>query len=1081
MGISTRTRARRSDSVTEEAVAHQQQPLQELGAATLNSNSSRVDQTTGKDTMPSSDSVDESGTNPGATVETSTQNIEPHMPGGSNGDSVRIPASNIRQFKEAVVNTSKLLKVFSDQEKELSKAKAEISKFHEEAKRTQASYQTLQHDADSRTRELARSNAELENARSLLVQREKELSRVRGLKEDLEAKILELKLAEPVVNHSVPPKSPNALVLEEIEKLKKELEAKEGSLKSLRISRDSIRSSTRAEIMSIQARYAREQKELIERQETEMTRHRQSLAAKETELEQEQERLMQLEMDVSMRSTQLEDQAVELKTSLDDITSKYDAAREAIKRLEGQNKARNAEHRSEVAKLNRAAKKDEKRIAELESAFEKVKAQAKENAKAARENERIRGKSRPRSTATAAEAVSAATEDVANMDIEELREEVATLRVDAVHKDETIRKLGVMVEELERKQNPEGRRPRARVSAMQTEIDELKAELDVRSKKIEALEKVLHFSDGAQNNLSNSSDKDMDTSADPAAAIAQLELKVIALEMGIKERDGKIESLDKELKEAQEMTSERPMRLRHSSAGLSPSAHTPKSTATAGTTSAYGQQNALPRSVAAGLYGSPANSKRRSSTRADSRAHEDPSESLYAEAAELRAKVNKMQHEKAALLELVTDQQVAIHELRSSSSVQRLSGGTALSSPTQTHQKQILARPSALVLSPVIDSDESRFVPAKRPRHSTKSDEGESSSMQILASGSGLAKAAMSSQSKRPASLAVPDTPKQGGRQAVGKDVDSETMERLLKDKRISSVNRAKRLFSHLQKAPHALQQALLQMQDGGVPSIDAAEFVRAIVSFITSLATKAGTDIMVYPSENEYTSSPSNTTDDSDLLSLSDVVVRGLYETEVHIATSIWTVSIKNSQDQFFDGLMQLLAQKTVAPTTRSVAAVCSLARIFAALCLLAADIQRVRIMLCDLLMDAVDSPHTLPVLSNVLAVCPDALRMPQEDESSHDGAEDRSAFRLVVRVFQAIVSGIHDLYSEEHSTAEADALYSIMVERCGWRHPSDAEFADKVFVETSNKLASLEHTSRSYPVVMCAYNLLAPYVAPS
>ncbi|KAJ2579540.1 hypothetical protein EV177_010747, partial [Coemansia sp. RSA 1804] len=114
-------------------------------------------------------------------------------------------------------------------------------------------------------------NAELENARSLLVLREKELSRVRGLKEDLEAKIVELKLAEPVVSHNVPPKSPNTLLLDEIEKLKKELEAKEGSLKSLRISRDSIRSSTKAEIMSIQARYAREQKEMVERQNAEIT------------------------------------------------------------------------------------------------------------------------------------------------------------------------------------------------------------------------------------------------------------------------------------------------------------------------------------------------------------------------------------------------------------------------------------------------------------------------------------------------------------------------------------------------------------------------------------------------------------------------------------------------------------------------------------------------------------------------------------------------------------------------------------------------------------------------------------------
>ncbi|KAJ1731880.1 hypothetical protein LPJ72_003712 [Coemansia sp. Benny D160-2] len=929
--------------------------------------------------MPPSDSADEADNSLGGAVEAPVQNTESNSQSGSTGDSVSIPASNIRQFKEAVVNTSKLLKVFSDQEKELSKAKLEISKCHEEAKRLHASYQGLQHDADSRSRELSRSNAELENARSLLVLREKELSRVRGLKEDLEAKIVELKLAEPVVSHNVPPKSPNTLLLDEIEKLKKELEAKEGSLKSLRISRDSIRSSTKAEIMSIQARYAREQKEMVERQNAEITGHRQGLAAKEAELEQEQERLMQLEMDLSMRSTQLEDQAAELKASLDDMTSKHEAACEVIKRLEGQAKTRSTDHRSEIAKLNRVCKRDEKRIAELESAFEKAKAQAKENAKAAQETAKMRGRSRPRSTATAAEAVSAATEEVANMDIEELREEVATLRVDAVHKDETIRKLGVMVEELERKQNPEGRRPRAKVAAMQTEIDELKAELDVRTKKMEALEKAMCFSESAQSNISGiSRNGGVGPVAEQASAFAQLELKIIALETDIKERDGKIELLNKELKEAQEMKNERPMRLRHSSVGLSPSSNQSSAAAAttlgAASTTTHVQQIAFGRSTASGVFESPLAGKRRGSSRAVSRAPNDPSESLYVEIADLRAKVGKLKQEKGALLELITEQQVTIHQLRN--------------------------------------------------------------------------------------------------------------VERLLKDRRISGVNRAKRFFSHLQKAPHALHKTLLQMHDGDVPLIDAAEFAKVLVPFVASLATKVGADSRVQPSEHEYRSLLSGNEDVADPGLLSHTAIHGLYKTEVDIAASIWIVSIKNSQGQFFNGLMQLLAQKTISPSTRSVAAVCSLARIFASLCLLAADVQRARVMLCDLLMDAVDSPHTLPVLSNVLAVCPDALRMPQESESSHEadeGAEDRSALRLVVRVFQAIASGIHDLYSEEHGKAEADALYAIMVERCGWRRPSNAEYADKIFVETSDKLASLKHSSCSYPVVMCAYNLLAPYVVPA
>ncbi|KAJ2517490.1 hypothetical protein GGI11_003136 [Coemansia sp. RSA 2049] len=1063
--------------------------------------------------MPPSDSADEADNSLGGAVEAPVQNTESNSQSGSTGDSVSIPASNIRQFKEAVVNTSKLLKVFSDQEKELSKAKLEISKCHEEAKRLHASYQGLQHDADSRSRELSRSNAELENARSLLVLREKELSRVRGLKEDLEAKIVELKLAEPVVSHNVPPKSPNTLLLDEIEKLKKELEAKEGSLKSLRISRDSIRSSTKAEIMSIQARYAREQKEMVERQNAEITGHRQGLAAKEAELEQEQERLMQLEMDLSMRSTQLEDQAAELKASLEDMTSKHEAACEVIKRLEGQAKTRSTDHRSEIAKLNRVCKRDEKRIAELESAFEKAKAQAKENAKAAQETAKMRGRSRPRSTATAAEAVSAATEEVANMDIEELREEVATLRVDAVHKDETIRKLGVMVEELERKQNPEGRRPRAKVAAMQTEIDELKAELDVRTKKMEALEKAMCFSESAQSNIGGiSRNGGVGPVAEQASAFAQLELKIIALETDIKERDGKIELLNKELKEAQEMKNERPMRLRHSSVGLSPSSNQSSAAAAttlgAASTTTHVQQTAFGRSTASGVFESPLAGKRKGSSRAVSRAPNDPSESLYVEIADLRAKVGKLKQEKGALLELITEQQVTIHQLRNGSTLRQLAGGPIPFSLTQTGQKQASARPPLFTISPTSstandvdkavgtasvadtqelvadNNDKASLVPAKRPKYSTRSEETVSFGVQTLPSGSVINKGSSLKQSKQKTLASIQGASKQEELQTAGTNVYSETVERLLKDRRISGVNRAKRFFSHLQKAPHALHKALLQMHDGDVPLIDAAEFAKVLVPFVASLATKVGADSRVQPSEHEYRSLFSGNEDVADPGLLSHTAIHGLYKTEVDIAASIWIVSIKNSQGQFFNGLMQLLAQKTISPSTRSVAAVCSLARIFASLCLLAADIQRARVMLCDLLMDAVDSPHTLPVLSNVLAVCPDALRMPQESESNHEAdesAEDRSALRLVVRVFQAIASGIHDLYSEEHGKAEADALYAIMVERCGWRRPSNAEYADKIFVETSDKLASLKHSSCSYPVVMCAYNLLAPYVVPA
>ncbi|KAJ2689175.1 hypothetical protein H4R19_006516, partial [Coemansia spiralis] len=86
---------------------------------------------------------------------------------GDESASVSIPMHNIRQFKETVVNTSRLLKVFGDQEKELTKAKAELARQHEETRRAQTVHQGLQRELDARGRELASANAETDNARSL--------------------------------------------------------------------------------------------------------------------------------------------------------------------------------------------------------------------------------------------------------------------------------------------------------------------------------------------------------------------------------------------------------------------------------------------------------------------------------------------------------------------------------------------------------------------------------------------------------------------------------------------------------------------------------------------------------------------------------------------------------------------------------------------------------------------------------------------------------------------------------------------------------------------------------------------------
>ncbi|PIA18988.1 hypothetical protein COEREDRAFT_79505 [Coemansia reversa NRRL 1564] len=955
--------------------------------------------------------------------------------GDENSASVNIPMQNIRQFKETVVNTSRLLKVFSDQEKELGRTKAELAKQQEDIKRMHTAHQSLQREIDARARELAGANAETENARSLLQLREEELSRVRGLKEDLETKLTELRQAAPTIELSAPPKSPNTVLLEEIEQLKKDLQAKDGSLKSLRISRDSIRSSTKAEIMSIQAKYAREQKELIERQEKEMTVHRASLADKEAELEQEQERLMQLEMDLSMRETQMEDQAAELKASADKASASFRSAQLTIKRLEEEAKARNSEHRTETNRLQRKGAKDEKAIASLEAQVKRLQA----NARTAKESARAGSRHRPRSTA--AEAVIAATEDVAAMSMEELRSEVARLRSDAVHTEETIRRLTVRTVELEREQNPEGPK-RSRVGALQTEIKRLNEEVDARDKKIGAFAAALNLSewdaDKDATEIAEAAAGSGSASAGQAAAtIAQLNIKVISLEKTIQEREHSILRLEAELEKIKEEAEERPRRLRHAS--------TPTSHHSVGLNSDSGGRRALR------VAGSP----------------DSQCEKHYAEIATLRTKTDRLQQDRLALQELVTEQQVKLRQLRSGTSSQ-----PTTSTPTPAQRKR---GPQITML------DETPTVTvstSKRARRDTPSS-GYSDSSGAVAVVKVPRRKPTTIRSKQitagvTATPALSDTQNLqfSGRQGLQGIVPA------LTNKRIRDVTRAKRAFDIAISSPLELQTSLARLSDM-VPPLDAARFAELIVTHIDTEAARASSIIELLPNTRALGTSDMDANEHNlaaaRLQDLVGNIQPSLYCHEATMSLSIWTLILRSEQDELYPEIMRMLSQSIVLRANSPAQVSCSLTRIFVVLGLLAADIQRVRTMLCDLLMEAVDGPHALPVLANTLAIWPDVLSVPATDERSTEGWQ---SFSLVVRVFQAIAAGIHDLYTEERGKDEANKLYDIMVKRCGWRMPGNAEFADNLLVEVKEALSTLERDSADYPVVMAAFNLLSPYV---
>ncbi|KAJ2849582.1 hypothetical protein IWW36_002515 [Coemansia brasiliensis] len=304
-------------------------------------------------------------------------------------------------------------------------------------------------------------------------------------------------------------------------------------------------------------------------------------------------------------------------------------------------------------------------------------------------------------------------------------------------------------------------------------------------------------------------------------------------------------------------------------------------------------------------------------------------------------------------------------------------------------------------------------------------------------------------------------------------------LKEIVSNRRILSTTRAKRCFGLIAGSPLELHSMLARSDDKVLPT-DTARFTELLIAQVN---VDAGSATGLFPCKVHLDTPDEKSVQGSQaaakLKQLVPEIGLGLYKQEALLAMSVWTLVIKSEQATFYGELMHRLAQELVKQTSAPSAAICSLARLFVTLCLLAADIQRVRVLLCDLLMDAVDSSHTLPVLANVLALWPKALQMPSAQDSS-DAAEPemQQSFELMVRVFQAIAAGIHDLYKEERGVEEADALYTVMVERCGWRRPEDAEFADKLLVEVKSALGSLDHSSRGYPVVMAAFNLLAPYM---
>ncbi|KAJ1838005.1 hypothetical protein LPJ57_011261, partial [Coemansia sp. RSA 486] len=133
MNVSTRARAKTADSVAKESRQQQQQRRESSASQPQSNPQSDATVDMSEHNGDENSNIKEDVERP--SVASATTAVAPDTPTNNNNDDdddepsfINIPAQNIRQFKEAVVNTSRLLKVFGDQEKELAKSKAEIAR-----------------------------------------------------------------------------------------------------------------------------------------------------------------------------------------------------------------------------------------------------------------------------------------------------------------------------------------------------------------------------------------------------------------------------------------------------------------------------------------------------------------------------------------------------------------------------------------------------------------------------------------------------------------------------------------------------------------------------------------------------------------------------------------------------------------------------------------------------------------------------------------------------------------------------------------------------------------------------------------
>ncbi|KAJ1674568.1 hypothetical protein EV182_003014, partial [Spiromyces aspiralis] len=320
-------------------------------------------------------------------------------------------------------------------------------------------------------------------------------------------------------------------------------------------------------------------------------------------------------------------------------------------------------------------------------------------------------------------------------------------------------------------------------------------------------------------------------------------------------------------------------------------------------------------------------------------------------------------------------------------------------------------------------------------------------------------------------------------------------IKRQLHDKRMNDTSRARHFLDHLQSHPASLMAALQQMHRP-ILDIDPEVFVITLESALKKATAAVKSADNNVPSQLQQQqqqqdraelvphhlidpNSPEDTDTDS---ALPGVVVtasppRGIPGIERDMALSLWNCAFKQGKADWVESVIKVIGKRVIInPEKSNLDIPCALVRIFAAFCLLSRDILRARVFCVDLLTEAVDRPHVLPVMANIAAVWPEVL---SKNYNDNDDGMNRDN-DLFLAALESIMAGIRELYAESHDQQQANDLYQVFVNKCGWTQPDQAEFIDIVYQRIKTQLEANTGPDVDALSNKIALNLVKTYYTP-